>query len=293
MSIFEKYWEKFVKPMDDKRIPTLRVPRVIEQNNIAYANSEHRLQLLDVYSPVDAQGLMPTIVDIHGGGWYYGDKDLNKIYCLNLAERGMRVVNISYRLTPEVDLKNQVKDIFCALNFIYDNAENYGIDINNLFLTGDSAGAHLASMVANVLDDPSAQEAFGVSSKIRFNAIAYTCAAFNIARLATTPIVKSYFKPILGKANNNPLLPYVAYRPNLGSTPSLFITCDGDFMKNQTITGYEEYKSFGNDAELIYFDKASQTNKLAHVYNITQTDWPEAIETNDKTIAFFRKYIVK
>ncbi len=292
MSIFEKYWEKLVKPMDDKRIATLRVPSLDEQNDIFYTDSDHKHHRLDVYSPIGAIGLMPTIIDIHGGGWYYGDKDLNKIYCLNLAERGMRVVNISYRLTPEVGFIDQIKDIFCALNYIYDNAERYGIDKNNLFLTGDSAGAHLASMVANILEDPASQKAFGVSSNIKFNAIAYTCAAFKVSGLATTPIVKSYFKPWIGNAKKSPLFPYMDFRANLGNTPSLFITCDGDFLKNQTIAGYEEYKAYGNDAELIYFDKKSQTNKLAHVYNVTQTDWPEAIETNDKTVAFFRKYVI-
>ena len=293
MSLFEWFWEKVTKPMDEKRIKTLRVPTVArEDNDISYLESTHKLQLLDVYSPSESNEKMPTIVDIHGGGWYYGDKDLNKIYCLNLVERGFKVVNVSYRLTPEVTLKEQVQDICSALNYVYDNAEKLGVDLSNLFLTGDSAGAHLSAMIVNLMQDEKMQKVFEVELKPTFKAVTYTCAAFYISKLATTPIVRSYFTSLLGKkAGESPLFPYVDYRADFARIPSLFITSDGDFMKGQTIRGYNEAKNNGVDAELIYIMEKDQVNKLTHVFNVIQPDWEESKVTNDKTVEFFKKYI--
>ena len=37
---------------------------------------EHPENLLDVYCPEDAQGCLPAIISIHGGGWFYGSKKL-------------------------------------------------------------------------------------------------------------------------------------------------------------------------------------------------------------------------
>lgn len=294
MSIFEWFWEKVTKPQDEKRIKTLRYPIISREiNDIPYENSGEKHHLLDVYYSTNDDGILPTVIDIHGGGWYYGDKDLNKIYCLNLAERGFKVVNVSYRLTPFVSLKEQVQDVVKAINFAYDNAKTYGIDTNNLFLTGDSAGGHLASLIINLSKDEEMQKAFEVALKPTFKAVCYTCPALYVSKLATKPVVKSYFKPLLGKkAKENPIFPYVDYRPEFSQgVPSLFITCDGDFMKNQTLIGYEDALAHDVECELIYYKKEDQTNSLTHVYNVIQPDFQESKETNDKTIEFFKKYV--
>lgn len=293
MSLFTWFWDNVTRPMDEKRIKTLRVPTLVEKVNINYAGDDDPLHLLDVYSPLEIEGSLPTIIDVHGGGWYYGDKDLNKIYCLNLVERGFRVVNLSYRLTPSASLQEQIIDVATAINYIYDNACELGVDLNNLFITGDSAGGHLASMMINLSCDKEMQKAMGISLKTKFNAVCYTCPALYVQKLATMPIVRTYFNSLLGKkAKDNPIFPYIDFRTeHCDNIPSLFITCDGDFMKGQTLKGYEAYKQTGADAELKYVKKEEQVNKLAHVYNVIQPDWQESKEVNDLTARFFRKYL--
>ena len=293
MSIFTWFWDNVTKPMDDKRIKTLRVPTLNETVDVAYLDDSHEHHLLDVYSPFESDGVLPTIIDVHGGGWYYGDKDLNKIYCLNLVERGFKVVNISYRLAPKASLKDQVQDIVSALNYIVAHANQYNIDLNNLFITGDSAGAHLTSLIINLINDSDMQQAYAVQTDIKFKAVAYTCAIFDISKLSTMPIVKSYFTPLFEKKGTKcDIYKYSSHRTDCtGGIPSLYITADGDFLKGQTIKGYETHKSLGYDAELVYFPKDSQTNQLAHVYNVIQPDWEESKIANDKTAEFFLKYI--
>ncbi len=292
MNLFVKFWEN-VKKQDEKRIATLEIPNVLENDSIPYASDGDPYHLLDVYAPLGATGKLPTIIDIHGGGWYYGDKELNKIYCLNLAKAGFRVVNISYRLAPYASLKEQIQDICTAINYIFDNAEALEIDVNNLFITGDSAGAHFTGLIVNLQSDEEMQKAFECSVKARFKAVCYTCAAFYVEKLATLPIVRLYFKPILGKnARKTPVFPYSSFRPEHAKhVPSFFITCDGDFLQKQTVDGYEKLTALNVDTELVNILKDKQTNKLTHVYNVIQPYWTESKEATDKMIAFFKKYI--
>lgn len=292
MSLFTFFWDKIVKPKDMARIQTLRVPSVYENNDIAYLDSNDVYHKLDVYS-LEENSTQPTVIDVHGGGWYYGDKELNKVYCLNLAERGFKVVNVSYRLAPSVTLFDQVNDVANAINYVCDNADALGVDLNNLFITGDSAGGHLTSLMINLSHDEEMQKAFGIKLKATFNAVCYTCPALYVTSLATTPIVKSYFNPILGKnAKKNPIFPFADFRIDYaGDVPALFITCDGDFMKGQTVKGYNEYVASGRVAELVDFTKDKQTNKLEHVFNVIQPDWEEGKKTNDTTAEFFKKYV--
>ncbi|MDD7570724.1 MAG: alpha/beta hydrolase, partial [Faecalibacterium sp.] len=73
------YFKKCIQPKDEKRLAAQPAPGgVKELVNIRYVEDGHKLHLLDVYRPEEAEGKLPTIVDIHGGAWVYADKELNK-----------------------------------------------------------------------------------------------------------------------------------------------------------------------------------------------------------------------
>lgn len=72
------------------------------------------MHTLNLYRPLGAEGPLPVVVDIHGGGWMYGDRELNRAYCMYLASQGWAVMGMSYRLLPEVDLRGQVQDVLPA-----------------------------------------------------------------------------------------------------------------------------------------------------------------------------------
>ncbi|CAH0121555.1 hypothetical protein PAE9249_04086 [Paenibacillus sp. CECT 9249] len=136
-------WEQ-VRKQDLARIarqtPT---PGVGEDVDLAYLDDGDPMHLLDIYYPAGTKGLLPTIVDIHGGGWMYGDKELNKYYCLYLAAQGFAVANISYRLLPNTDLLGQVQDIFAALHWLEKHGSQHHCDLSRFYICGDSAGGHL------------------------------------------------------------------------------------------------------------------------------------------------------
>lgn len=117
---------------------------------------------LDIYYPVK-EGIYPTILFIHGGGWIGGSKDM--ILSIRLLKRlaymGYTIFSIDYRLASNPTfntlrkiphdnptIREMVSDIRSAIIFVRQNTSNYFGDTNNLFLFGKSAGAHLALLTA-------------------------------------------------------------------------------------------------------------------------------------------------
>ena len=104
---------------------------------------------MDICVPIsymtDENRKYPVIVSVHGGGWFYGDKELYSHYCCLLAERGYVVVNFNYRLSPQNKYPSAIEDVAYLIRYIHENAQTLGIDMDNLYMVGDSAGAQLTA----------------------------------------------------------------------------------------------------------------------------------------------------
>ena len=148
---------------------------VIRYEDLRYG--EHPENLLDVYCPEGTEGLLPTIISIHGGGWFYGSKKLYSHYCLRLAKRGFTVVNFDYRLAPENKYPAPLEDSCNVLHWIRENGENYHIDRNNLFLVGDSAGGQLAFQLLAMMTNERYNGLFSFSppAGLKINACGMNC----------------------------------------------------------------------------------------------------------------------
>ena len=115
--------------------------------DLPYVDGGSERQKLDVYAPPDADGL-PVTMWFYGGGWRSGDKRLFEHLGRAFAVRGIVTVAANYRLTPEVGYPDHARDCAAATAWVYRNIVRYGGDPDALFLSGHSAGAHLAAMVA-------------------------------------------------------------------------------------------------------------------------------------------------
>ncbi len=133
------------KKNDSKRDAGLTEPSIIASaRNIAYENDENTAHLLDVYWRKDTSGNDPIIISIHGGGWFYGDKELYRFYCMRLAEFGFVVVNCNYRLAPEFQYPSAIEDVCKVVRWTMNYRKKYTIN-QSWFMVGDSAGAQLTS----------------------------------------------------------------------------------------------------------------------------------------------------
>ena len=152
-------------------------PSLTIKKNIRYAEIPELIKegtasdrLLDIYFPKEKQKeKLPVLVYIHGGGFVDGSKDQRTDFCSRLASGGIAVIAINYRLylkqhkisgascganmskgLPksgefheglQLAIKTAGEDVSLALVWVKKNAKKYNLDINNVALSGGSAGA--------------------------------------------------------------------------------------------------------------------------------------------------------
>jgi len=102
------------------------------------------LQRLDIFPPARAPA--PVQVFFHGGYWRALDKSTYRLIALSLAPAGIATVLVNYDLCPAVTLDDIVGQTMASLAWVHRNGAAYGCDPARLYVSGNSAGAHLAAM---------------------------------------------------------------------------------------------------------------------------------------------------
>lgn len=116
-------------------------------------------EVMDIYLPEQGDGPFPVIVDIHGGGWYYGAKSSLKLKpVLTGLERGYAVVSLQYTWSVHGHFPIQIYDVKAAIRFLRANAEKYCLDPERIGLWGLSAGAHLACLAGTAAKVPQLED---------------------------------------------------------------------------------------------------------------------------------------
>ncbi|MGI6082616.1 MAG: alpha/beta hydrolase [Limnochordia bacterium] len=116
-----------------------------------------------IYMPVRVDPPLPAVMLIHGGGWKYFSKTAVAGYGRLLASHGMVGIAVDYRLSGEARWPAQLEDLKKALGWLQRHAEDWGIDPHRIGALGDSAGGHLAAMLATVEEGLTAQIAATVA----------------------------------------------------------------------------------------------------------------------------------
>jgi acetyl esterase/lipase len=126
-------------------VPQDRAKEIVVRD-IAYGDA-HR-QKLDVYLPSKDSRNKDVIVFFYGGSWKLGRKEEVSFVASALTQRGYVVVVPDYRLVPEVTYPTFVKDSAKAVAWTYRNIAGFGGNPKRMFVSGHSAGAYNAMMVA-------------------------------------------------------------------------------------------------------------------------------------------------
>jgi len=129
-------------------------PRVKIEEGVVYGVGGGRELRCDVYRPIDAVGLLPGLLLVHGGGWRRGSRAGQRGYGLRIAREGFVCVAIEYRLLGESPWPAAIHDVKAALRFVRARAGEHGIDPEQICIQGSSAGAHLALLAAGTPGRP-------------------------------------------------------------------------------------------------------------------------------------------
>lgn len=133
---------------------------VVETRALAYG--DHRLHRYDVYAPHGAAAA-PVLVFWHGGGWTNGYRDYVRFMAPHVTRLGMVLVAPSYRLAPADPLPAALDDAQALLQALQHSLPALGGDPRQLYLSGHSAGGHVATMTA-LRGDPRAAQGLPAGS---------------------------------------------------------------------------------------------------------------------------------
>ena len=240
--------------------------------NVSYGSCD-KWHLLDLYRPKDAEDKLPVLLNIHGGAWVYGDKKVYAPYCMYLATQGFAVVNASYRLAPKHTFPAPLEDVGAMVEWVVDHAEEYGLDVSNLFFVGDSAGAHLATAYTAVqLNEAYAKSFPGIKVDERFipKGLLLNCGVFDIE--------------VEWKKQGRALTPFLTdllgEKPTVESvkqmSPAQFITSDfpsvhlttsnGDFLRKHSYRLKEVLEK--KSVEVVFKEYGEKKKPQGHVFHL-------------------------
>lgn len=155
------------------------VQRVVD---IAYG--DHELTKGDLYYTPEilTDGKKhPVIVYFHGGGFLMGDKKYRKSISEYYAKEGYFVFCVNYRMPPERKYPEMVYDCVDALNFLPKLAEKYNIDLDNIVLTGDSAGGYMCAYAAALKYDEHLRERVGCDAiSVELKGLMLMCGIYDL-----------------------------------------------------------------------------------------------------------------
>ena len=129
-------------------------------SNVRY-DAEYPNGFLDIYYSAPHSGeTPPTLLVIHGGGYIWGDKssgdpnagelDMEDTFLMKAVNAGYNVVSLNYCLAPEYIYPDSIIQLNNGLAYLKNHADELGLNMEQVFLDGGSAGGNLAGVLANL-----------------------------------------------------------------------------------------------------------------------------------------------
>lgn len=243
----------------------------------------------DIYYGNSSRNLLPTVVNVHGGGLVYGTKEICKQACVYMAKFGFNVANINYRLLPDVTLRDQIKDVIDGLTYIYENSHRLNLRSDKIFLTSDSAGSFLTLAALALMKDENFREIFGIKAKdIKISGMALISPMTGLLKSGSLSLINEParrgltqdqipFTDDILKALANTILP-----------PTIITTSEEDFIRDQALS----IKNFLDERNIknIFLDfKKTDSHPLGHGFAITHPDLEESGQVFMEINNFFKK----
>jgi len=170
--------------------------------NVTYLTASNWEAKLDLFVTRTPDKPQPTLIFIHGGGWTGGNKEGRDLAILPYLDMGMNVVNVEYRLARVAQAPAAVEDCRCALRWVIQNAKQYGVDVNRIVVSGDSAGGHLALTTAMLPASAGLDRQCPGPDNLKVAAVVNWYGISDVNELLDGPNMKPYAVTWLGSATD-------------------------------------------------------------------------------------------
>ncbi len=248
-------------------------------------------------------GKKPIILYIHGGGFIKGDKKYRRVISEYYTDKGFYVFSVNYRMPPEVLFDGEFSDCVSALNYIEELAKSYNIDLDNVFVTGDSSGACQTAYLAAFKFNCGFRERFGIIPELKVNikAILLMCGIYDVETLLKGPtlfgVVPKTAEMILGVDLKGDISNVKNYEYYDCISPANFINenwcpvfiCwakDDIFCKGQGENMYETLKKYITDIK--YHSVSGVQNN--HCYHLFIEATKPAKECMEMSVKFLKEH---
>ncbi len=134
--------------------------------NIIYAKGSGTIsdQQLNIFEPKKPKSPKDVLIFIHGGNWNSGRKSQYSLIGRNWTKRDIVYVIIDYPLSPSATYKEMAEYSAKSVKWVKENIQNYGGNPDRIFISGHSAGGHLAALIS--IDDQYFQK-LGMANPIK------------------------------------------------------------------------------------------------------------------------------
>ena len=173
-------------------------------NDIIYDESYPGIRRGDLYvkdSVRESKRKLPVFINIHGGGFVAGDKRHRRYFSAYVADIGYATFCINYGVGPEHKFPFCIGSVIEAMNWVAKNAETYNFDLSRIVLSGDSAGAHLASVGGIVGTNDSFAKSLGFEKPaVSPAALLLCCGPYDMTTAMESKVPLDLFNKIMKEA---------------------------------------------------------------------------------------------
>ena len=258
---------------------------------VPYVENGDPAQVLDIYYADKAIRKDAVLIDIHGGFYVAGRRENNRSFASVFLKEGYDVVLLEYRLNDgKRDVSDELADCAAGLDYLAVHAAELGLNKDRMFLTGDSAGGHLALYMAEGAGSeavPIRPEAF-MPRGVLLNCPAYDFATFGDVSAFSKSALAWFIGP---RYKDREWMASVSPRTFLShyDGPLMVSTCKNDFIRTQSLLLKKDCDE--QERPLDFVDIASDDRKVSHVHNVINVDLAESREVNARMIEFMNRYL--
>ncbi len=201
-----------------------------------------------------------VFVYIHGGGWIGGWPEAREAFTTRIASAGYFVASLYYGNAPAYSHPKMIQNIYKAFAYLKEHAEDYNIDADEIFVGGESAGAHLAAMAGCISSNPEYNARFELDERARrqkITGLVLNCGVYDLEKALTTGFrnVKVYTQAYCGKTAVGDLPEEIRreispiYWVNADFPPTFAISAENDKLAVMTFDFVDRLFSLGVHTE--------------------------------------------
>ncbi len=144
-------YRRIVADIYSQRVPPR--PLNYEERRISGVEGAPAVRIL-LYRPEMVTPGMPAVIHLHGGGFFSGTAEMVGSESRSICDKhGAMVVAVDYRLAPEHPFPEPIEDCYAALDWLFNHAEELGVDPTRIVVMGGSAGGGLAAALTLLARD--------------------------------------------------------------------------------------------------------------------------------------------